>query len=143
MVLADTKPMIQRALDAMITGDELAMGELLSPDYVMHVRGRGDVVGLEACLNHFAAYREAIPDQHWTVEDQIAEGDKVVVLWTLRGTHAGELMGIPPTGRQVTMTGISVFRIAGGKLVEDWVQSDTLGLFQQLGAVPTSTKVAS
>jgi predicted ester cyclase len=101
------------------------------------------VVGLEACLNHFAVYRKAIPDQHWTVEDQIAEGDKVVVLWTLRGTHAGELMGIPPTGRELTMTGISVFRIAGGKLIEDWVQSDTLGLFQQLGAFPTSTKAAS
>jgi predicted ester cyclase len=78
----------------------------------------------------------AFPDMHYTVEDLIAEGDKVVCRWTVRATHQGEFMGVPATGKVVTWTGISITRFAGGKDVEDWESFDMLGLMQQLGAIP-------
>ena len=83
-------------------------------------------------------YRGALPDLLMTVEDLIAEGDKVVTRWTARGTHQGELMGIPPSGNRVEVTGISVDRIEGGKFVEGWANYDALGMMQQIGAVPTA-----
>ena len=81
-------------------------------------------------------YRTAFPDLHFTVEDQIAEGDMVANRVTARGTHQGEFMGIAPTGKQVTVTGITIDRIAGDKLEESWASWDFLGLMQQLGAIP-------
>lgn len=79
--------------------------------------------------------RSALPDFHTTVEDIIAEGDKVVQRFTARDTHKGEFMGIPPTGKQVTMTGIAIDRIAGSKIVENWANMDMLGMMVQLGVV--------
>ena len=78
-------------------------------------------------------YRSAFPDLHFTIEEEVAEGDKVVTRWTARGTHKGELMGIPPTGRQATVTGITINRIANGKIVEDWPPSDMMAYLQQVG----------
>jgi predicted ester cyclase len=75
---------------------------------------------------------QAFPDLQITVEDMVAEGDKVAVRWRLRATHQGEFMGIPPTGNQVTMTGIDINRLEGGRLVERWGNEDMLGLLQQL-----------
>ncbi len=84
--------------------------------------------------------RSALPDHTNTIEDMIAEGDKVVVRWTLRGMHQGVLQSavgpIPPTGKQVTVTGIHIFRIADGKIVERWAETDMLDALQQLGAIP-------
>jgi predicted ester cyclase len=74
----------------------------------------------------------AFPDLHFTIEDMFAEGDKVATRWTIRGTHRGEFMGLPPTGNQVTWSGINITRVVEGKLVEDWVEQDTPGLMQQL-----------
>jgi predicted ester cyclase len=79
----------------------------------------------------------AFPDLHFTLEDRIAEGDKVVSRWTFHGTHKGELQGMPPSGKQVTMTGISIDRLAWGKVVESWDNPDQLGLLQQIGALAT------
>jgi steroid delta-isomerase-like uncharacterized protein len=81
--------------------------------------------------------RAAFPDFRLIEDDTIAEGDKVVNRWTFRGTHQGEFVGIPATGKQVMTTGIDIFRIANGKIVEVWQNSDQLGLLQQLGAIPT------
>jgi predicted ester cyclase len=84
--------------------------------------------------------RSAFPDHANTIEDIIAEGDKVVVRWTLRGMHQGVLQSplgpIPPTGKQVTVTGIHIFRIADGKIAERWAETDMLDALQQLGAIP-------
>jgi predicted ester cyclase len=80
--------------------------------------------------------RTAFPDMHITIEDIITEGDKLVQRWVAQGTHKGELMGIVPTGKQVTITGINISRIVGGKLVEDWTEADMLGMMQQLGVIP-------
>jgi predicted ester cyclase len=82
------------------------------------------------------AWYTAFPDGHAALEDLIAEGDKVVWRYTFRGTHQGEFMGVPATGKVVTYTGIIISRIAGGKFVEDWESFDALGLMQQLGAIP-------
>ena len=75
------------------------------------------------------------------LEDMIAEGDKVAVRFTLRGTHGGDLMGIPPTGKPVAVTGIDINRIADGKIAERWANFDALGLMQQLGVIPTPEQV--
>jgi steroid delta-isomerase-like uncharacterized protein len=80
--------------------------------------------------------RGAFPDDHHTIEDLIAEGDKVVVRLTHCGTHQGTFLGLPPTGKQITNTSIHIFRFADGKIVEAWANRDDLGLMQQLGAIP-------
>ena len=83
-------------------------------------------------------FRAAFPDVHYTVEDQIAEGDKVVVRYRFRGTHLGAFQGMPPTGKQVTYTGILIYRIVDGKIAEQWTEFDLLGFLRQLGVLPNS-----
>ena len=85
---------------------------------------------------YVSAFRVAFPDLHATVEDQIAEEGKAAMRFTARGTHKGEFQGIPPTGKQVTLSGIDIQRIVDGKIVENWVSLDALGLLQQLGVLP-------
>ena len=81
-------------------------------------------------------FLSAFPDTQMTVEDELADGDKVATRWTATGTHTGELMGIPPTGKQVTVTGMDINRLVGGKIVEHWGEFDQMGMMQQLGVVP-------
>ena len=82
------------------------------------------------------AYRDAFPDGRTTVEAVISESDRVAYRWSFRGTHEGELMGLPPTGERVTITGITVDRVSGGKIEEEWNIFDQLGLLRQLGVAP-------
>lgn len=82
-------------------------------------------------------YRAAFPDVQSTIEDTIAEGDKVVTRWTARGTHRGALMGIPPTGKELTVTGMGILRIEGGRIMEAWGIFDQFGMLQQIGVIPT------
>jgi steroid delta-isomerase-like uncharacterized protein len=117
-------------------GDEAALEELLAPDFVDHGALPGQTPDREGHKQILAAFRSAFPDLSVTTDDIIAEGDKVVSRWTARGTHEGELMGIAPTGKEVTITGIDVLRIAEGKVVERWAEYDALGMMQQLGVVP-------
>lgn len=112
--------------------------ELYPEDHVRHdpADPQGGVNGVEAYKQLVAGYFRAFPDLHFTVDDMIAEGDKVVTRWTATGTHKGELMDIPPTGTNVSVTGISIQRIENGKVLEEWVNWDTMGLMQQLGVIP-------
>jgi hypothetical protein len=89
-----------------------------------------------------AEYRAAFPDLRVTVDDLVTDGDKVVRRFTLRGTHAGPFMGIPPTGRAVAAAGIAIDRLAGGKVAESWVSLDALNLLRQLGASPALRRPA-
>ena len=91
-----------------------------------------DRVGLK---QGFAAYLAGFPDVHMTMEDVFAAGDRVAVRFTCYGTHQGQFMGVPPSGKQVTMTAILIHRLANGKMVEDWEWSDQLGVLRQLGLV--------
>ncbi|MBK6326408.1 MAG: ester cyclase [Chloroflexi bacterium] len=93
--------------------------------------------GPEANRARLSQLIAAFPDIHYTLEDVIAEGDKVVVRFTVTGTHQGAFAGIPATGRQVAMQGIIIHRLQDGKIIEDWVVRDTLGLMQQLGVIPS------
>jgi len=113
-----------------------AVDEFYAPDFVNHNAPPGMPNDREGVKAIAAMYLGAFPDVKVTSDFQLAEGDKVVMRWTGTGTHTGELMGIPATGKRIEMTGISIQRIAGGKIVEEWVESDQMGLMQQLGVVP-------
>ena len=91
---------------------------------------------VEAARQEAADFRQGFPDVVSTIEDLIAEGDKVVARWRSRATHQGEYTGIPPTGKEVEFTGISVYRIEAGKIAESWTIEDELGLMRQIGAFP-------
>jgi steroid delta-isomerase-like uncharacterized protein len=79
----------------------------------------------------------AFPDIQITVDDEIAEGDRVVCRWTVTGTHQGEFMGIPPAGKAVTRAGVAIYRLVNGKIAENWLFADDVDFMQQLGALPT------
>ena len=113
-----------------------AIDELVAADQVDHDRPPGLPPGREGAKAFIGAYLNAFPDVKITIEDMIAKGDKVVTRWNATGTHTGELMGIPATGIQISITGIDITRYSGGKSVEHWGQFDQLGMMQQLGVVP-------
>jgi steroid delta-isomerase-like uncharacterized protein len=114
-----------------------AADEIYAPNYIGHDPTLPeDIRGVEAARQFAAMYRSAFPDLEFTIEDQIAEGDKVATRLTVRGTHQGELEGIAPTGNRVEITGIVISRIAEGKIAEDWSNFDALGMLQQIGAIP-------
>jgi steroid delta-isomerase-like uncharacterized protein len=112
-----------------------AADELLASGHVHHFSDE-DIIGPEGLKSLVTWLRTAFPDNHTSIDDVVAEGDKVVVRFTNRGTHQGEGMGIPPTGKRVVYTGIDIFRIEDGRIVERWGEVDGLGLGQQLGTVP-------
>ena len=110
--------------------------QLVAADFVGHFPGQPPIEGLEAYRQFGSLYFSAFPDLQITPEDLIAEGDKVTMRYGWRGTHKGELMGIPPAGKQVTTWGISILRVANGKIAEQWDSFDNLGMLQQLGVIP-------
>ncbi len=134
------KAIARRALELFSGGDLDEMDELVSQDAVDHdtQNPNAGIHGPEGAKQTAAMYRAAFSDLRITVEDQIAEGDKVVTRWTAVGTNDGDLMGLPASGRSSTVTGIGIDRIADGKIVETWGNWDTLGMMQQLGAVPAA-----
>lgn len=111
-------------------------GELLAQGYVVHPPLPGQTPGLEGAKRVVALYLAGVPDLHVTIEDLVAEGDRVAVRRTYEGTHKGELLGIPPTGKHLQIGGISIFRLVDGKIAEQWEQLDQLSLMQQLGVLP-------
>lgn len=136
MSAEENKTRVRQIYQAMSKGDLMALDHLLTADFVDHNPDPGQAPGLEGVKQGFTMFRTAFPDFQITLEDMIAEGDKVATRVTSRGTHKGEFQGIPPTGKQVTVTGIDIIRCAGGKCVERWGAFDNLGLMQQLGVVP-------
>jgi len=112
---------------------EDALAEVYADDFILHEPDE-DIVGIEG-LTQFVSTIRSVPDLRITLEDDMAEGDKAVTRWIGQGTHQGELMGIAPTGNQVTITGITIHRIEDDKIVEEWENWDALGLMQQIGAV--------
>jgi steroid delta-isomerase-like uncharacterized protein len=117
-------------------GNTAAADELMASDAVIHVP-TGDVLDPEELKVFVGKWRESFPDWHSTFEELVAEGDRVAERWTGRGTHLGELQGIPPTGKRVEGPGTVFYRIVGGKIVEFRGQFDMLGLMQQLGVIPS------
>jgi steroid delta-isomerase-like uncharacterized protein len=137
--LSHNKDLARRAIGLWTTGSKDRIEEILAPDYVNHQHHDRDdakvIRGLEAWKKFILEFHQAFPDFQDTIEQQIAEGDRVATRFTSRGTQKGEIMGIAPTGRQAVWTGITIDRIADGRIVESWANWDLLGMLQQLGAV--------
>jgi len=137
MSAEENKAVLHRLAEEIFNkGNISVVDEIIAPDYVFHGPVGMEYKGPEGFKQMVTMYRNAFPDLHMTVEDMVAEGDKVAQRITIRGTHKGELMGIAPTGKQVTITGIIIVRFVGGKEVEAWSTMDLLGMMQQLGVAP-------
>jgi predicted ester cyclase len=135
--VADNKEIVRRLAEEPWSGKLDVIDELASQNYVGYDPAQPEPTRGPAGLKEFVqGYLAGYPDGRITIEHQIAEGDYVASRWTGRGTHDGELMGIAPTGRQVTVTGITISRLEGGQVVEEWTNWDTFGMLQQLGAIP-------
>lgn len=113
--------------------------EIYATDFVAH-SGSETIRGIESVKKSMNEEFSAFPDLHYTLDDMVVEGDKLAARYTMTGTHKGEFMGFPATNKKVTVRAIAIDRIVGGKFVEEWGMYDTLGLMQQLGAVPTTKK---
>jgi steroid delta-isomerase-like uncharacterized protein len=137
-VSEENKSLIQRFVEEAFNKGNLDVAdEVYASTFIAHdptiPEGQGSPEQVKQFVN---TYLSAFPDGHTTVEDLVAEGEKVAYRWTFRGTHQGELMGIPPTGTQVEITGITINRLSGGKVEEQWNIFDQLGMLQQLGVAP-------
>lgn len=139
MSIETNKALIRRWIDEGWNGGSLAVVDAVyAPDVVQHDAASPlPVTSAQALAQYVGGFRAAFPDLHFTVDDLIAEGDRVVWRFTATATHRGSLMGIPPSGRQINVTGIVIFRVASGKIAEVWVNYDTLGMLQKIGAIPT------
>lgn len=136
MTTEDNKALVRRYVEeAWNKGNVSIIDDLMSDDYTRHVSGCPTPLTRESHKKRILQIHRALPDVTMTIEDMIAAGDRVVSRVTLRGTQRDTFMGIPATGRQVTVTGIDIARVVGGKLVEHWAEMDTLGLIKQLGAL--------
>jgi len=137
MSIEENKENARRAVEEVLNKGDLSLAdELVDANYIGHQPGLPDFKGPEGFRQYMTMMRTAFPDIHLTIEDTVAEGDKVVMRYTGRGTHKGDLMGIAPTGKQITITGMVISRHVGGKQVEAWVAMDQLGMLQQLGVAP-------
>jgi steroid delta-isomerase-like uncharacterized protein len=135
----ENKALARRELEELYsdTGNLDTAEEIYAPDLVSHSSGSEDIRGVQAAKHFAASYRRAFPDLWTIVEELLAEGDKVVARWTMRGTHQGETEELgPPTGKRIEATGISIYRVEGGKIAEYWVIYDALGMMRQLGFIP-------
>jgi steroid delta-isomerase-like uncharacterized protein len=137
-MLETNKAISRRIVEEIFNEGRLeAADEIVTPDFIGHDPASPEpIIGPEGLKRNADGYRTAFPDVRLTIEDEIAEGDRVVTRWTARGTHQAELFGIPATGKQATVTGMTIDRIVDGRIVESWTNWDTLGLLQQLGALP-------
>lgn len=134
----DQKAVVRRYLEEVFAqGNFAAIPELFAPDYVERdPASEGEIRGHDGVRRDLAVYQNALSDIQITVEDQLAERDRVATHATMRATHVEELMGVPPSGNRVEVTGIFICRLADGRLAEGWWNWDTLGLLQQIGALP-------
>ena len=135
--MADAKKIVRQLFEEPWKGNMDVIDEYIAPGYIGHDPSEPELIrgpdGLKASIQK---YLDGFPDGRITVDDQIAEGDKVATRWTGRGTHTGEIAGIAPTGKEVTVTGLTISLLEGGLVVEEWNTWDTLGMLVQLGAVP-------
>ena len=135
---ADNKAIIRRLYEEVWNKRKLeVISEIISPSHALHGPNVvGSAVGPEAYKRQLLSFLAGFSDLHWTIEDMIAEEDKVVACWTISGTHRGEYMGIPATNKKVSMDGMTIHHLAGGRIMDSYGNWDLLGMMQQLGAIP-------
>jgi steroid delta-isomerase-like uncharacterized protein len=132
---ATHKAIVRRYIEQVLNEQRLDLAEeFLTENIELH--GSGLAPGLEVVKQWFAAFANAFPDGYTTIEDMVAEAEKVVARTTFDGTHQAEMKGIPATGKTVSMSGITIFRLDNGKITEGWLVNDDLGMMQQLGVIP-------
>ena len=136
MSLQENKDIVQRVVDLVNEGKLEQAKDLFTSDFSNHDPGAPAVRDREALIQLFAVRRAAFPDARVTIEDLVAEGDRVAKRWTYRGTHTGEFMGIAGTGKEFSITAMTLYRISSGKVAELWWNYDSLGMMQQLGVIP-------
>jgi steroid delta-isomerase-like uncharacterized protein len=131
------KELIRRAVEQIYNGANYStLDQFVADDFVVHVSQDEKVYGREGVKQFYTELRTAFPDLFFTIQDQIAESDRVVTSWKAEGTHSGAFKGIPATGKRVILTAVDIDRIVDGKVVECWTKMDELGLLNQLGAIP-------
>ena len=123
-------------------GNLALIDELFSADSIYRGPNFPELRGREARKQYFASLRSAVPDLHVTLDELIAEGDKVVLRWSLTGTHRGEFQGIASTGKKVSISGISILCLTSGMITDEFQEWDSLGYMQQLGVAPALVQVA-
>jgi steroid delta-isomerase-like uncharacterized protein len=134
----ENEAIVRRFFEDFCSGrrSELA-SELVTDDYVSHGPQAPPAEGPQGVIDRVGVYQDSV-DGHWEIDEIFSAEDRVVTRWTGTGTHIGELMGIPPTDRPISVEAITIHRIAGGKIAEEWTVWDALGLLQQIGAVPAA-----
>lgn len=138
MTIEVNKLLMKRFVEFINTASEELARELVSPAAVFHVPGRAEPVrGPAGYLEIIAMMRGGFPDIRWTLEEDIAEGDKIAARFTMHGTHDGTFFGIQPTGRKIAVQAMNIYRWSDGQIVEERGQPDLLGLMQQIGTVPS------
>ena len=136
MSIEDNKNIVRRFFEeGPSKGDLSAANELLAPNFALHTP-LPSAPGIQGMNDVITACRAAFEHLNVTIDDMLADGDRVAARFTARGMHKGAFMGLPPTGKSITMTGIEIFRIENGKIAELWGESNLLGLMQQLGIIP-------
>ena len=136
MSTEDNKALVQRMIQLQVNGDLNTVDQILAPNWVDHHPPMPLPQGYEGFQQLTMAFRSAFPDMRIEIEDMLAEGDKVAARLHFRGTNSGSFQGMPPTGKTVEFTATGIFRIVDGKVTDNWVNGDFLGLLQQLGVVP-------
>ncbi len=130
----DAKALVRRYLEEIVpSGDVELLDEVFATGLVAYL-GERSASGIQVMRDYVAAFHSAFPDVRYSIEDEIAEGDRIAARWRWEATHRGAFQGIAPTGRQVSQTGTTVFPVSSGKIVEVWPQADFMGLMEQLGA---------
>jgi steroid delta-isomerase-like uncharacterized protein len=139
MSVQENKILVRRFLTEIVSQGDLAKtGELLTPNFTLYHPAMPGPVDVEGFKQAITMFRTAFPDLKVVVEDLIGEGNKVTARFTMSATHRADFMGIAATGKQVSIGGIGAYRIENGKIAEDRVAEDLMGLMQQIGAIPTS-----
>lgn len=134
-IAAGNKTLVRRFYKEVYVNWNMAVAdEVVSPQFTSHDWPEHGPTGPTAFRDYYSAMRSAVPDATYEVDDLIAEDDKVVVRWRLLGTHTGTFRGIAPSGRSITLKGIAIYRVEGGRLAERWVVSDLHGLLEDIGA---------
>jgi len=137
MSIEANKLAMRRFTEFINTADQKLGEELIAEDAQFWVPGRPESMrGLAGYMNVLGMMRSGFSDVQWSLEETIAEGDKIAARFTMRGTHDGTFFGVPATGRKIEVRAMSFYRLAGGKFVEEYGQPDLLGLLQQIGAMP-------
>ena len=128
---------MRRFTEFINTADQNLGEELIAANAVFWVPGRPEPMrGLAGYMNVMGMMRSGFSDIQWSLEETVAEGDKIAARFTMTGTHDGTFLGVPPTGRKIEVSAMNFYRLAGGKFVEEYGQPDLLGLLQQIGAIP-------